>query len=307
MSAFVVSNEHISEILSFLYFHYKNTVSKRGSTNKEPFLRLLHIAEKEIYISNFEALEKEDFNLLGNFMLHKNIISVNCRYEEYQDETPLISENFSFSQEAPDTFSFLKLVDSLNYQSCEEEDYFSSDFFRFISALREFGIRSNENYRPHEVLPKDLTMNQVRDIWNHFVKLLFYYWRNRLGSDASRFPFTDNFRYSAGIEWMNNVIFSGDAEESFNRLYKYFSYLIEKVSDTPGEEDFDISSSDLRYYRNCEGGMSFNIYYSMLFVLRDHLELLKDYKNSDAEDHIQLWIKFFYSQIQEYDSAKWCI
>lgn len=108
MSAFIVSNDHISAIVS--------------SYN---FSELKYISEK--YLGQFDLSTDEMRSLVGLILLKENVKSVSWRYKEINPDP-----SYSFKLTKKNPIEVIKLVQSLEYQSCEHETFEQSKAFRIL-------------------------------------------------------------------------------------------------------------------------------------------------------------------------------
>jgi len=114
MSAFIVENETIDNIISFLYWK-----------NKEIYFE--HILEKK------GIVEEKDFESLAEKLLIMNIKAVDCRYGTESD-AGLIAD-YKWNDSLKNIYQTLKSIHCLLYQ-CSEGDVPETELFKFLMEIQ---------------------------------------------------------------------------------------------------------------------------------------------------------------------------
>lgn len=123
MSCFIVSDNHIHTILSYI----------------------LDLVEPNAYINslNVEELEK-----IGNMFLKQNHLSYDFRYnlgDELNDFFEYKFKKVDISNVSP--IQFIKLLDCLDYQCCETPNYEETETYKKIQKWIEATWRDVQEYR----------------------------------------------------------------------------------------------------------------------------------------------------------------
>lgn len=114
MSAFIVSDDHIHALVSYALGGANDRISTR-----------------------------HDNDQLGQVLVNENYRSVNYRYRA-KDEPPRYSWRPTLRPFKP--VEILKACDCYDYQSCETEDYDSTEAARIIQQIRSKAIRNLPGY-----------------------------------------------------------------------------------------------------------------------------------------------------------------
>jgi len=137
MSAFIVTDEHITAMLS--------SVTSRHPGDGAYYRR------SEQYNDENGCQTIQHFGghtqYLGQILVDQNFRSVNCRYgEEYEAEKFVNKPNMR-----PRTpVEVIKLCDCYHYQSCETGDYYESEAWAIVNAIRERAIHNLPGYAEAE-------------------------------------------------------------------------------------------------------------------------------------------------------------
>lgn len=126
MSCFIVSDNHIHTILSYVF----------------------SLGEPNAYIKplNIKELEK-----VGNMFLKQNHLSYNFRYDlgdELNDFVEYKFKKVDTSNVSP--IQFIKLLDCLNYQCCETSDYEETETYTKIQGWIGATWRELQEYKDAE-------------------------------------------------------------------------------------------------------------------------------------------------------------
>jgi len=114
MSAWVVSKNHINQIMAFA----KNTNFAFHHNNQTP-------------------------TEIGQILWDENLRSVNHRYPTHQQK----AQKFTFRSAASvSVVQFLKHLDCLQYQSCETDNYHERPAYTLLERLRKHGISKIVGY-----------------------------------------------------------------------------------------------------------------------------------------------------------------
>lgn len=126
MSAFIVSKEHIDAIITYAI---DNKISVYSISKKT-----------RLYLTQIE-----NANFVGQTLYTENFRSVNHRYRENEQvETYLFTR---YKGTLTLTFPiFVKLLHCLEYQSCEHEEWETSEAKHFISEFISSGCRELPGY-----------------------------------------------------------------------------------------------------------------------------------------------------------------
>ena len=120
MSAFIVSNKHIEALV----------------TSGGPRPLQYHFNGEWHPISYNEQKA-------GQILLNENIRSVETRYNSTEIPTTFILTELTNNYTA---IEIVKLCDSLDYQSCETDDWLTTEAYAILQAIRENAIRALPGY-----------------------------------------------------------------------------------------------------------------------------------------------------------------
>jgi hypothetical protein len=126
MSAFTVSNKHISALLNF-YASQKPYASPQW---------LHSLAKPGEFPTQFD--DKSILTEIGQVLVNENYRSVNHRYHEQ-------TAAFDFKLQDTDAYKpvdVLSLLDCYDYQSCETDDYYKTPAADVINAIRKAAIKA---------------------------------------------------------------------------------------------------------------------------------------------------------------------
>ena len=131
MSSFVVTDKHVSAILQGVY----------GKTHAGFNVWECQVDRDSYHfvIGAMEAQQEE-----ANVLMRENIRSVNkC----YSLTDTLDSDVLLFRKDAPlPALNVIKLIDCLQYQSCECDDYTSTEAYKLLCRLREMMVPKLPGY-----------------------------------------------------------------------------------------------------------------------------------------------------------------
>lgn len=125
MSSFIVQDETINNIISFLY---------SGS-------RLIYM-DNQLKRKGIET--KKDFEKLGKAFKLMNLQAVNQRYNESNDLVQVVKYNFKFKE--INIFQALKSMHCLSYQACEG-NVPNQEIYKFLDQI----IRATESHIIDEI------------------------------------------------------------------------------------------------------------------------------------------------------------
>jgi hypothetical protein len=117
MSAFIVSYNHINTICNYINRH-----------------QILH-----------KFVTQDEAEAIGRLWMAENVKSVNNRYSEDDIEPLYCFSRIDVSHITP--IQFIKLLDCLEYQSCEHDDYRESEAYIMLSRYRYGAIGMIEGYQ----------------------------------------------------------------------------------------------------------------------------------------------------------------
>lgn len=125
MSAYIVSHNHINEIMNSIVENRSFVQIADSFCIPYPYSRRFHDIEDNLEI----------INEIGQELVNENCRSVNYRYK--RDDTPY-KYNFSLIPFAKKLkpIAVIKLIDCLEYQSCETKDYYKTDAFLILYHTR---------------------------------------------------------------------------------------------------------------------------------------------------------------------------
>lgn len=137
MSAFVCSNDHFIAIAVFA------TRRDHGSMRVDPRYVLA--------VPGFDPAvmtQQETADAYANILCAENVRSVNHRYTEHtpEDLSAITVTARDMCNSHLTAVSILKMLDCLEYQSCETEDYESTLAYKLLSQIRASAIRSIPGY-----------------------------------------------------------------------------------------------------------------------------------------------------------------
>src|SRR5665213_1774595 len=124
MSAYIVSTKHIDAIMGF--------VSNQRQT------KYLYGKDRHWDITGRRELEE-----IAQILLDENYRSVNERYKE-DDKAP--KYRFAMVNAAPSPIQVIKLVQSLEYQSCESKDWETTQAYVICQSIKSMAIRKLPGY-----------------------------------------------------------------------------------------------------------------------------------------------------------------
>jgi hypothetical protein len=134
MSAFLVTDNHICQIINFM------VVKSRRHHFRMPSDIPLIVDGRVIYRDG----EPTDFwKGIGDILYVQNAISVDHRYPG--EDCPRVW-TWKRSLDVVDAVQFLKLLDCMEYQSCETDDYYMTPAYHVLNALRRYGIQRLTGY-----------------------------------------------------------------------------------------------------------------------------------------------------------------
>lgn len=135
MSAYVCSNTHIKALAIFA------VRKSHGSLSINPR-----------YVDGAEDVAGQDLNVIATryaaILLAENVRSVRYRYADDvgdYDEI-LISKNEVLMPKAISPVAILKLCACLNYQSCETEDWETTNAYKLLQHIKDEAIRALPGY-----------------------------------------------------------------------------------------------------------------------------------------------------------------
>jgi hypothetical protein len=135
MSAFIVSDNLVNDCLNFI------------SNNMESHIDIFNLFKRkkheELNKKFANLLRSEKLNYIGNYILENNYLSVNFRYNQNEKAHDF---NFKPSYKSISIAQFLKNIDCIDYQSCEVDNYYQSEFYYFLNRLKQFAIYRIDGY-----------------------------------------------------------------------------------------------------------------------------------------------------------------
>ncbi len=123
MSAYIVSKDHISALVSFC--NAKNVY--------------VYYDGKKFDVTNLDAI--------GQILVNENYRSVNTRYSS--NDAPFVYE-FQYLQRHFTLIQIIKLCHCYNYQSCETEDYYESLAYAIVRGIESHAVRLLPGYEEAE-------------------------------------------------------------------------------------------------------------------------------------------------------------
>lgn len=119
MSAYIVNKNHINVIVSWF--------TENGLDDN------LYIEIKQ----NYSYMTKELAPIVAQTLYSQNVRSVNDRYN---DNTSDEQYSFEYLPNIKNAYSLAEIagaIDGLEYQSCESDDYKTTDAYKIITAMRK--------------------------------------------------------------------------------------------------------------------------------------------------------------------------
>lgn len=137
MSAFICSDDHIKALAIFA------ATRQHSSWRVDPrYIDGLPCPEA----CSIENLCRDELaTLYAQVLLAENVRSVNHRYRESEHHSIKVSDSdcMKLQQKA---VQILKMLDCLEYQSCETSNYYETVAHKLLSALRRAAIRALPGY-----------------------------------------------------------------------------------------------------------------------------------------------------------------
>lgn len=132
MSAYVVSHKHINTILTGAnQARLEKIYIKKDNVNGHD----LDLVPSQNFDGNylkFDLSQTNDLQTLASFLLSENCRSVNHRYNE---KSPAKSITFKF-EPVNNAIQLIKLIDCLDYQSCETDTWENSLSFKVLTKIK---------------------------------------------------------------------------------------------------------------------------------------------------------------------------
>ena len=145
MSAYAVNSDHIRELAIFAVSGPHNDPHVNSNYLRGNFGDLQYV-----------GIEKDKEKLAGlyaDILMAENIRSVNYRYSDngsIPENKPFEFRAFTLGEIVypcvTDPVHILKMCNSLEYQSCETEDYYKTKAYRLLMAIKEAAIRVLPGY-----------------------------------------------------------------------------------------------------------------------------------------------------------------
>lgn len=133
MSAYVVSDNHINELIRY--------IDSRFYLNKSYLQRVI----PELAFIRDDRLF---FEKVGQELLNENYRSVNYRYKNSEDEYKC--HKFTYKEKLAEKklkpVEILKLVACLDYQSCETNDWETTRAYKILESIKSFAINQLDGY-----------------------------------------------------------------------------------------------------------------------------------------------------------------
>jgi len=132
MSAYVVCDSHISAILQAVF-----NATQRHSCGGFPNPWKVQGDEKAYHYCAFAL---EEYQSQANVLMLENLRSVNWRYRNspHIEQQPMVGEvQLNLNAEPVTVLQALKLIDCLDYQSSESEDWDSTEAFKLLCKYRK--------------------------------------------------------------------------------------------------------------------------------------------------------------------------
>jgi hypothetical protein len=119
MSAYIVSDNHINVIVSW-FMDYRKDNQLWYELN-----------------GNFGYMGDEAAPRVAGCLYNQNVRSVNARYTEQTGNEGYIFTKISNAKEAYSLAEIAGALDGLEYQSCESDDYHTTDAYKIITSMRK--------------------------------------------------------------------------------------------------------------------------------------------------------------------------
>ena len=141
MSAFIVSKEHIDAMVH-AGLKYGRRYTLRWRVGADPEWAGDYEAYSVAVQTQTRELTRETADRVGAMLWNENMRSVDHRYEQANDR-----EVYRFTEyDKMQPVMALKLIDCYEYQSCEHDEWESSEAHAFCQALRKTLIHSLPGY-----------------------------------------------------------------------------------------------------------------------------------------------------------------
>jgi hypothetical protein len=121
MSAFVVSDKHISALVSYCVLKRVSYYWNKGR----------------------EVINADNANEIAQKLYQENVKSVNYRYKEGSNASPMA---YRFFLTVPNAIGMIKLAQCLDYQSCETPEWADSEAKAILQAIIEDCIPALPGY-----------------------------------------------------------------------------------------------------------------------------------------------------------------
>lgn len=145
MSAFVVSKQHLDAMITAAL----DVTPLRGGSPVSWFYPTINRAEDNLGTlqTKRRVARYEDRERIGAMLWAENVRSVNYRYEEEEWEEVYQYTRFTLPLPA---VAVLKLIDCYEYQSCEHDEWETSEAHEFCESLRRayIGLLPGYNEAP---------------------------------------------------------------------------------------------------------------------------------------------------------------
>lgn len=128
MSAYIVSNTQINVIVSW-FIDYRKDCQLWYELNGQYGYMDQEVAPKVAY-----ELYKQ------------NVLSVNSRYDDTESDEQYKFEYISNAKQAYCLAEIAGALDNLEYQSCETDNYHSTDAYKIITAMRKDLLKRVQNH-----------------------------------------------------------------------------------------------------------------------------------------------------------------
>jgi len=132
MSAYVVSDNHINELVRFIdsRFYYNMGYLQR-------------VMPELVFLKDDKL-----FEAIGQELLKENYLSVNYRYKDNEAMTKAHKFKYvpNLGKATLTPVEILKLVNCLDYQSCEHEGWKSSAAYKILSSIKSYAINQLDGY-----------------------------------------------------------------------------------------------------------------------------------------------------------------
>lgn len=159
MSAFMVGDEHINTLIGWTLSKAHGVFSEiRWVVSPEDADRN-PVGIRNTLGTNFRYLTPETASAVGQILVDANAKSIEARYEE--DESRIYEYN------APRTLSWnpveiMSACSCYDYQSCESDDYETSEAHAIIDAIRNLciSILCDQNHTPWEITENSVSARE---------------------------------------------------------------------------------------------------------------------------------------------------